>query len=57
MNDNLDNPWLIDNDDSTEESVYICGWCGSDIYAGDTYYDFDGERVCEDCVNDCKKEA
>lgn len=57
MNDNLENPWLTDSHDTKEETVYICSWCGCDIYCGDTYYDFDGEHVCEECINNCKKEA
>lgn len=34
--------------------VYRCGWCGEEIYAGDTAYLDDGVPVCERCIEDCR---
>lgn len=29
-----------------------CCGCGCQIEAGEHYYDFDGDEVCEECVNE-----
>ena len=33
-----------------------CDNCSETIYEGQKYYDFDGYRVCEDCVDDYIRE-
>lgn len=56
--ENLEHGWIATKDKNCEyEEKYICGWCGESIYECDEYYDFDGEKVCCDCVKDCKKYA
>lgn len=37
--------------------VFTCEWCGESVYEGELSYNFDGERVCEDCVNSCRETA
>jgi hypothetical protein len=37
--------------------VYKCINCGEKILEGDGYYDIDGEIWCEDCIEDCHREA
>lgn len=31
---------------------YYCVVCEDGIYEGDTYYEIDGDTVCEECVDD-----
>lgn len=32
-----------------------CEWCGKEILLCDTgYYDFDGDIVCTECVDNCR---
>lgn len=41
-----------------DPGVYTtCDWCGAEIFIGDHYFNIHGEILCEDCVDDCKKEA
>jgi hypothetical protein len=37
--------------------VHTCLKCDAEIYAGDGYYDIDGEIWCEECVTDCRTTA
>ena len=40
-----------------KRDYYVCDICGEriykedDVYEGDIYYDFDGEKVCEECLS------
>ena len=56
--DNLEHGWVGTEDRESDcEERFVCGWCGESIYYGDEYYDFDGEKVCCECVRDKKKYA
>lgn len=33
---------------------FICAWCDNPIFE-DGYYLIDGEPVCSDCVEDCRR--
>lgn len=33
-------------------TVCICDSCCSDIYEGDYFYDFDGDIICADCMEE-----
>ena len=33
-------------------TVCRCDSCCSDIYEGDYFYDFDGDIICADCMED-----
>lgn len=35
--------------DSTKE-VFVCDVCGATIYEGETFYDINGDKWCEECV-------
>lgn len=54
----LENGMLLyrETEDYREKSCE-CAWCGGPIYAGDDYYDFDGESVCWDCIEEAKRKA
>ncbi len=43
-------------DREAEESCR-CAWCGGSIYAGEEYYDFDGESVCRECIDNSLRRA
>ena len=34
------------------EPVEVCTCCGKELFAGDYIYTIDGEKLCEDCLND-----
>lgn len=36
--------------------VCRCGECGAEIYAGDYFFDFDGDIACENCEPEYVKE-
>lgn len=58
MNDNLENGW-IDTEDKevVQQQKYVCYWCGEDILEGDYYYKIGEEKICCDCISDCKRIA
>ena len=56
MKGNLENGMLLYRDEAPEK-ICECAWCGEPIYAGDDYYDFDGESVCWDCIEEAKRKA
>ncbi len=32
--------------------IVLCDSCGAELYEGDYLYTINGEKLCEDCVND-----
>ena len=38
-----------------EEKVPKCAWCGQPL--GDTYYQINGDDVCEECIDSCRRYA
>ena len=56
-NDNLENGMLLYRETEAPEKICECAWCGGAIYAGDDYYDFDGESVCWECIEEAKRKA
>lgn len=36
------------------ESLPVCDWCGETIN-DDSYYDINGDIVCPDCIDDCRR--
>jgi hypothetical protein len=36
-------------------SHMLCDWCDREILCGEHYYDLDGYRVCEECMDECRK--
>ena len=37
-----------------DTSRRICAWCDEPIF-DDLYFSIDGEPVCSDCVDDCRR--
>ena len=42
-----------------EEPAVItkCDMCGAELYTGDSLFTVNGERLCEDCLNDMYREV
>lgn len=42
-----------------EEQAVItkCDMCGAELYTGDSLFTVNGERLCEDCLNDMYREV
>lgn len=57
MIDNLEHGWIVNDNESEPQVAFRCECCGEPIYYGDDYYDFDGNKWCAECVQDCKREA
>lgn len=54
--DNIDNGWLGSEDKESGLIKYCdCEWCGEPIFYGDEYYNIAGEKICCECIEDCKK--
>lgn len=34
------------------DNYCLCTECGKPIYNGESYYEINGEKLCEDCMND-----
>lgn len=39
------------------KAVCRCEWCNEIIYEGEEIYDLCGEKVCNSCIDSCKKIA
>lgn len=37
--------------------VTKCDMCGAELYTGDSLFTVNGERLCEDCLNDMYREV
>lgn len=57
MRDDLEHGWIVNDREREPEKAYACEWCGETIYYGDEYYDLSGDKVCEDCIRNCRKTA
>lgn len=57
MRDNIEHGWIVNQKEKEETVAFFCDWCGETIMDGDEYYDFCGEKVCAECVRDCKRTA
>lgn len=47
----IENSMLIDRDYHTRKVICRCEQCSGEIYEQDDFYDFDGEIVCEGCID------
>lgn len=43
--------WKTSPPEEPDPKAY-CDSCGCPLYEGDYIYALDGERICEDCLND-----
>ena len=39
------------------KAVFICSFCGVEIFEGDDYWDIMGEQFCEGCIDKARREA
>ena len=51
MPEQIENSMLIDRDYHTRKVICRCDQCSGEIYEQDDFYDFDGEIVCEGCID------
>lgn len=40
-----------------EKPLFECDNCGFGIFEGEEFLEFDGVRICKDCISDLKKTA
>lgn len=57
MRDNLEHGWIVNEKEEEEQVYHICDWCGTQIYFGCDYYNVGGDKVCEECIRDCRRTA
>ena len=43
--------------DTEIDPVYYCDMCSEPIYDGDPIFHIFGNKICECCVEDCKRKA
>lgn len=49
--------WICDRSDPDEpRAVYTCDGCGCAICEGDYFFDLDGEKLCEECFDEFKRD-
>ena len=53
----LQTPCLSQCPNAMPVIVHECTLCGGEIYLGDTYYDIEGKPICEECINEARREA
>lgn len=42
---------------ATPRIAHHCAICDAEIYEGDEYYDIGGDAICEDCIENARREA
>lgn len=47
----VENNMLRNNDYHVRRVVCLCELCSGEIYEQDDFYDFDGEIVCQGCID------
>lgn len=45
------------HENSSAKQMYECSDCGYGIFLGDTYYEINDVFICEDCMEQYKKEC
>lgn len=56
-NKDLEAPW-IGRDKLEKEKPKVrfrCEWCDEYVFYGEDYFDINGEKVCVECISDCKR--
>ena len=51
MPEQIENSMVVDYDYHIRKTVCLCDQCSGSIYEDDDFYDFDGDIVCEGCIN------
>lgn len=47
---------LVEPEYEEVKPVEECIWCGRPLYEGDDVWEICGDYICEECINECKKE-
>lgn len=42
--------YVPDRPDEEEQPMMFCDMCNGDLYAGDSVYKIEGDKICEDCI-------
>lgn len=51
MGNNIENKMVVDSQwEPAGKAVCQCEYCGSNIYPGDSYYNFNGDVICDGCA-------
>lgn len=48
----IENRMVVDSEWRAEKPILQCECCNSGIYEDESYYDVNGDIVCEDCLKD-----
>lgn len=51
MPEQIENRMVVGNDYHVRKVICRCDQCGGEIYEQDDFYDFDGDIVCEGCID------
>lgn len=51
MPEQIENRMVVDSDYHIRKTVCLCDQCCGPIYEDDDFYDFDGDIVCEGCID------
>ena len=51
MPEQIENRMVVDSDYHIRKKVCLCDQCSDPIYEDDDFYDFDGEIVCQGCID------
>lgn len=52
MPEQIENRMVAEQFEPKYRTVCRCESCSSDIYEGDYFYDFDGDIICADCMEE-----
>ena len=47
----------LQEEEERREILDVCAECGEPIREGDDYYEVDGKRYCESCIDDMRRLA
>lgn len=51
MTEQIENRMVVEHDYHRRKVVCLCDQCIEPIYEDDDFYDFDGEIVCQGCID------
>ena len=53
MPERIENRMVVDSEWAWQNNTpsLHCDFCGCGIYSGEYFYDFDGDIVCEECID------
>lgn len=51
MPEQIENSMVVEHDYHIRKTICLCEQCSGPIYEDDDFYDFDGEIVCQYCID------